>query len=194
MTPNLFLVATPIGNLSEMTPRSLETLDAVDMIFCEDTRHFAKLKSHFEIATPMQSFHQGTRPTKVIDVLDQGQTAALVCDAGAPTISDPGFRLVRSAIDAGHEVSPIGVNSAFLAAVICSGFDPSTFAFCGFIPHKKGRQTFITNLLESDQTIVFYESGHRIVKLLEQMVQLAPELEMCVAKELTKLHERFFAW
>ena len=165
----LFLVATPIGNLAELTPRSLEVLQSVDVIFCEDTRHFGKLKNHFAIDTPTQSFHQGSDPEKILHVLRDGKSAALVCDAGVPTISDPGYRLVRSVIDSDFEVSPIGINSAFLAAVICSGFDPSRFQFWGFVPHKKGRQTFITQLAETAETIVFYESSHRIVKLLEQI-------------------------
>ena len=187
----LYLVATPLGNLSEMTPRAVETLQNVAAVFCEDTRHFMKLSGNFNIKTRRVSFHQNSNPEKVLNVLQAGKSAALVCDAGAPTISDPGYKLVQAAIAAGYAVSPIGINSAFLAALICSGFPTRQFQFWGFMPLKKGRQTFITKLAEQKITTIFYESSHRIVKMLKQMSELAPQLQICVAKELTKIHERF---
>ena len=188
----LALVATPLGNLAELTPRAVEALRTAKIIFCEDTRHFARLADHWDIATHRVSFHQHSNPAKVVDLLNDGNDAALVCDAGTPSISDPGERLVRAVLDAGHIVSPVGINTACIAALICSGFPTARFAFWGFIPNKKGRQTFINSLAEQSHTTVFYESTHRILKFLKMTSELQPQLQFCVAKELTKLHEQFF--
>ena len=192
---SLYLVATPIGNLGDLSQRAIETLQNVSEILCEDTRHSKKLLSHFEIKTPCTSFHSHTGPAKIeklLTRLKQGEDLALISDAGTPGISDPAWALLKPAVDTGVNIVPIPGPAAFLAALMGSGLPMNEFTYHGFIPAKKGRQTLFTSLLESKRTVVFYESPHRIQKTLSQMLEiLGEERKVVIARELTKLHESF---
>lgn len=193
---NLYLVPTPIGNLADITLRALEVLKAVDIILAEDTRTSGFLLKHYQISKPLQSFHifnEHKTLASLIQRMQQGEVMALISDAGTPGISDPGFLLVREVLRAGLSVDCLPGATALIPALIKSGFPTDRFVFEGFLPHKKGRQTLLKKLAEEDRTIVLYESPHRLVKLLEQIIGFFGETRLVsVSRELTKLHEETF--
>jgi 16S rRNA (cytidine1402-2'-O)-methyltransferase len=189
----LFIVATPIGNLNDFSQRAVDTLKTVDRIACEDTRTSSVLLNHFQIDKPLFSFHQHNEHKRVhslIDMLDRGETIALISDAGMPGISDPGFLAARAAHQAGHEVCPLPGPDAATAAVAASGLPCDRFTFEGFLPPKKGRQTRIREISESEITTVVYESPHRLIKFLNALSEFcSADRWICIARELTKRHE-----
>lgn len=189
----LFIVATPIGNLGDISTRALATLREADLVLAEDTRVTAKLLAAYEIKAKVDSFHEHTDTSKlmrIVERLARGEQMALVTDAGTPGISDPGGKLVAEAVKAGVRVVPIPGASALVAALSISGLAMDRFTFVGFPPHKKGRQTFFSGLAQIDHVIVLYESTHRIVKTLEALRPLNRSLVVC--RELTKLHETVY--
>ncbi len=188
----LYLVPTPIGNLGDMTFRSVEVLKSVDLILAEDTRTSGVLLKHYEISTPAQSFHAHNEHKKVeqaIEKLKSGSSIAQISDAGTPGISDPGFLLVREALTEGIVVDSLPGATAFVPALIKSGFPCERFVFEGFLPHKKGRQTRISALKEESRTTIFYESPHRLLKTLDQLLEILGERRVSVSRELTKKFE-----
>ena len=192
----LYIIATPIGNLEDITLRALRVLKEVDMILCEDTRMTQKLLQKYAIATPTLSYHSHSRLAKVekiFELLEEGKNLALVSDAGTPTISDPGVLLVFQVKEKfGQEVSivPIPGPSAVISALSASGLPSSDFLFLGFLPHKKGRETLFKEIALSKRTTVFYESPHRILKTLESLKKhLDEKRRIVVARELTKIYE-----
>jgi len=192
--PKLYVVATPIGNLADLSPRAQQILAEVDLVAAEDTRHTGRLLQHFNIKATLISVHdhnERQRAELIIDRLSQGQQIALVSDAGTPLISDPGFVLVRAVRDAGFEVSPVPGCCAFVAALSASGMPSDRFSFEGFLPSKSGaRQQALGALAEATQTLIFYESTHRIVDSLKDMAQtLGPNRFVLIARELTKTFE-----
>ena len=202
LAPGLYLVATPIGNLGDITLRALDVLKRVDRIACEDTRQTQKLLNHFQIATPSVSCHQHNerhRAVELIAALKAGGRVALVSDAGMPGISDPGNWLVREAIAAGVAVIPIPGANAALSALVASGLPAAEFHFVGFLPEKAGaRRSRLEELaaeaakLEAPCTLVFYEAPHRILETLADLNAVwGPELHIVIARELTKIHEEF---
>lgn len=190
---SLYLVPTPIGNLEDITLRALRILREVDFILSEDTRTTGHLLKHHAITTHLvahHKFNEHASVQRVIDRLQEGATAALVTDAGTPGISDPGFLLVRSCIEAGLKIECLPGPTALIPALVGSGLPCDSFLFAGFLPHKKGRQTILKKLAESEHTIVLYESPHRLVKTLHQLSEfLGPERKASVARELTKIYE-----
>ncbi|MGA7245226.1 MAG: 16S rRNA (cytidine(1402)-2'-O)-methyltransferase [Terracidiphilus sp.] len=200
LAPGLYLVATPIGNLGDITLRAIEVLKHADRIACEDTRQTQKLLNHFAIATPTVSYHQHNerhRATELVESLKAGARVAVVSDAGMPSISDPGFWLVEAAIAAGVPVIPIPGANAALSALIASGLSTEQFQFLGFLPEKAGaRRTRLEEIAaqpcESAQTLIFYEAPHRIADTLADLEAVfGPALRVVAARELTKLHEEF---
>jgi len=194
--PTLYLVATPIGNLDDITLRALRVLCGVDLIACEDTRQTQKLLNHYGITTRTVSYHEHNEMTKAAELvvdLEGGAKIALVTDAGMPGISDPGFRLISLAIRHHVPVVPIPGASAFLAALVASGLPTDSFRFSGFLPSKRGeRRTLLESIRVSPRTQVFYEAPHRIVETLEDVVEiLGAARHVVVAREVTKLHEEF---
>mgnify|MGYP003451043039 FL=1 len=188
----LFIVATPIGNLGDITLRALETLRAVDAVLSEDTRVTGKLLMHYEIKKSLVSCHEHTDDTKlgqIIGRLTQGESLAFVSDAGTPGLSDPGNKLVSLALAAGIPVVPIPGVSALAAMVSVAGIDMREFMFLGFPPHKKGRETFFKKVAATEIPVVYYESVHRVVKNLELLETLAPESRVIIGRELTKMFE-----
>lgn len=190
---SLYLVPTPIGNLSDITLRALDTLRSVDLILAEDTRTSGHLLNHYRIDKPMQSFHNFNEH-KVLDTLvkrmEDGEVMALVSDAGTPGISDPGFLIARAAMQAGLLIECLPGPTAFVPALLKSGLGADRFAFEGFLPQKKGRQTMLKKLAEEERTMIFYESPHRLVKTLQQLKEyFGPERRISVSRELTKLFE-----
>lgn len=188
----LYIVATPIGNLGDITLRALETLKAVDVVLSEDTRVTGNLLRHFEIKKPLISFHEHTeteKAEKLIERLRKGESMALVTDAGTPGISDPGNVLVALAARASVRVVPIPGVSAIGAIVSVAGIDMREFLFLGFPPHKKGRQTFFQSVADSSVPVIYYESPHRVIKNLELLFQLAPQKYLVLGRELTKIFE-----
>jgi len=201
----LYIVATPIGNLEDITFRAVRTLKEVDLVAAEDTRHAKILLNKYEIKTPLESFHAHSDDRKLnslISQMQQGKTLALISDAGTPGISDPGYILIKKAIEEGIKVVPIPGPSAFLTALQASGLPTHQFLYLGFLPLKKGRQTLLESLKEEKRTVVFYESPHRILKTLSQLSELfaqwagnkadQPARQIVVARELTKIHEEYF--
>lgn len=190
---SLYLIPTPIGNLGDITLRALETLKAVDTILAEDTRTSGFLLKHFNISKPLQSFHifnEHKTLAGLVERMQKGEVMALVSDAGTPGISDPGFLLVREVLRAGLRIDCLPGATALIPALVKSGFPTDRFVFEGFLPHKKGRQTILKQLSEEERTMVVYESPHRLVKLLEQLIEhVGPERLVSVSRELTKLHE-----
>lgn len=190
---SLFLVPTPIGNLGDMTIRGLEVLKSVDTILAEDTRTSGTLLKHYNISKPLQSFHifnEHKALAGLIKRMMDGETMALISDAGTPGISDPGFLLVRECIQSGLKVDSLPGATALIPALVKSGFPTDRFVFEGFLPHKKGKQTTLKRLAEEDRTIIVYESPHRLVKTLEQMVEFfGADRRVSVSRELTKLYE-----
>lgn len=191
----LYVVATPIGNLSDITLRALEILRSVDFIACEDTRVTKKLLGRHDIDKPLLSFHHHSPEKKfseIADMLKKGKSIALVSDAGTPGISDPGGRLIEYlAKELGNNVkiSPIPGPAAFAAALSVSGFPAEEFTFLGFPPHKKGRLSFFKKATQIKNTAVFYESPHRILKALESLKNECPLRSLAVCRELTKIYE-----
>lgn len=195
----LFVVATPIGNLEDMTLRALRVLQEVDFILCEDTRHTLQLLNHFDIKKSLISYHQHSQIQKIdyiISLLKEGKNLALVSDAGTPAISDPGGVLVQAIIDQlgdAVRIEPIPGVSALTALASVAGLPTDKFIFLGFLPHKKGRQTLFNQIKESEQTVILYESPHRIIKTLESLVSvLAPDRQIIVGRELTKKFETIY--
>ncbi len=198
--PTLYVVATPIGNLEDVTLRALRILKDVDLILCEDTRHTKALLSHYEIGTPTMSYHAQSKLSKIdtiIDILKKGKNLALVSDAGTPTISDPGVLLVAKIRETfGDDISvvPIPGPSALITALSASGISSAEFTFLGFLPHKKGRETLFKEISISERTMVFYESTHRIIKALTSLKEhCRGDQVVVVARELTKMFEEVFS-
>jgi len=189
----LFLVPTPIGNLEDITFRSLRMLNEVDLILAEDTRTSGKLLKHFDIKPPMQSFHMHNEHKvldKMIDKLKLGIKIALISDAGTPGISDPGFLLVRACVEEGIDTECLPGATALIPALVQSGFPTDRFIFEGFLPPKKGRQTRLKQWSEETRTIVFYESPHKIVKTLSQLQEfVGGDRRLSVSRELSKKFE-----
>lgn len=189
----LYLVPTPLGNLKDITLRSLEILNLVDLILCEDTRTSSKLLQHYNIQKPLTPYHQHNEHkivSHLADQLEAGKTMALITDAGTPGISDPAFLLVRECIKRNIRVECLPGAAAFVPALVNSGLPTNRFVFEGFIPIKKGRQTLLKQLATEERTMIFYESPMRLVKTLEDMAQYFGEDRSCsVARELTKLFE-----
>ena len=194
MTGKLFIVATPIGNLNDITYRAIETLKNVDIVLAEDTRHSKKLFMHFEISTPLKAFHEHNERVKtksIISELNSGISIALISDAGTPLISDPGYFLVSNAKKEGIEVVPIPGPSAIITALSVSGLASNTFSFFGFLPSKKiARIKYLHNKIALNETIIFYESPKRILATLTDMLGVfGSDRMVCLAKELTKSFE-----
>jgi 16S rRNA (cytidine1402-2'-O)-methyltransferase len=189
----LYIVGTPLGNLGDMTPRAVEILRSCDVILCEDTRHTRKLLDHFGIDRPAESYHEHNEVEKapaVIERLKQGDSVALVSDAGMPVLSDPGFRVVRLAHEAGLEVIPVPGPFAAALALAASGIPPLPFTFLGFTPHRQGeRLDFFRNAAALVMTVVFYESPERVIASLEDAREVFGDSEAAVAREMTKMHE-----
>ncbi len=195
--PVLYIVATPIGNLADLSERAREVLGSVDHVAAEDTRHSGRLLAHFNIKVPMISVHdhnERQRAEHVINLLRNGESIALVSDAGTPLISDPGFHLVRAVREAGFKVSPVPGSCAFVAALSASGLPSDRFQFIGFLPAKSGaRLQALEALAENTETLVFYESTHRIVDSLSAMAEaFGPGRYAVVARELTKTFETIY--
>ncbi|MEX0780711.1 MAG: 16S rRNA (cytidine(1402)-2'-O)-methyltransferase [Balneolales bacterium] len=187
------MVATPIGNLSDFSERAVQTLNAVDIIACEDTRTSSKLLRHYGIEKPVFAFHQHNehaRVEKMMDMLRSGQNVAIISDAGMPGISDPGFLAVRAAHQQGFSVITIPGPSAGLSAIVASGLPCDRFVFEGFLPQKKGRLTRLQLLATEERTIVVFESPHRILRLINEIItHFGPDRLIAVARELTKKFE-----
>ena len=194
---NLYVVATPIGNLSDMTQRAVETLKEVDYILCEDTRNSIKLLNYFDIKNKLVSYHKFNEQEKVESIikdLKEGKNIALISDAGTPCINDPGEYIVKKAREEHIPVFGIGGISASITALSISGLDTKTFTYYGFFPReKKEQEELIENINNSDiKTFIFYESPKRIIKTIEFLAKELPDLKISVSKELTKLHEKNF--
>ncbi len=195
MLPALYIVATPIGNLEDITLRALRILREVNVIAAEDTRHTKKLLAHHGIQTPLTSYHEHNEKTKakvLVARLKQGESVALVSDAGTPTLSDPGYRLVREAVEAGVSVVPIPGPAALTAVLSAGGLPMDRFVFEGFLPAKKGeRGARLQALREEKRTMVFYEAPHRLKEFLQDLREFFGDREIVLAREVTKVHEEF---
>jgi 16S rRNA (cytidine1402-2'-O)-methyltransferase len=193
MPGTLYLVATPIGNLADITHRALQVLKDVDLIACEDTRHTHKLLQHYGITTKTISYHEHNeqqRAAQLIDSLKQGSDIAVVSDAGTPSISDPGFRLVRAAIESEIPVVPVPGPSALISALIAAGLPTDEFFFAGFLPARSNaRRARLGELQSVPGTLIFYEAPHRLAAALQDAYEILGEREAVVARELTKVHE-----
>ena len=192
----LYVVATPIGNLEDITYRAVRVLREADLIACEDTRHTAKLLHHYGIDKPTVSYHEHnevTRAEELVAKLEQGLNVAQVSDAGMPGISDPGYRVIKLAIERGVQVVPVPGPSALIAALAAGGLPTDSFQFLGFLPAKRGqRRTMLEALRNAQNTIVAYEAPHRIAETMQDIVEmLGPERPVVLARELTKMHEEF---
>ncbi len=189
----LYLVPTPIGNLDDITLRAINVLKEVDLILAEDTRTSGKLLKHFQIHTPMQSHHMHNEHKTtdlIVSKIESGLTVALISDAGTPAISDPGFLLTRACIEKGIEVDCLPGATAFVPALVNSGFPNDRFIFEGFLPVKKGRQTRFIELADEKRTMIFYESPHKIIKTLEQMkTYFGEDRRVSISREISKLFE-----
>jgi len=196
LTPGtLYLVATPIGNLEDITLRALRTLKECDVVAAEDTRRTGQLLHHYGIRKPMASchkFNEAQRSGQILERLRRGEKVALVSEAGSPGVSDPGERVVRAALAAGHRVEAVPGPSALVAALTASGLPAGEFHFVGFLPHKSGqRRRELERLAQLPGTLVLYESPHRAGKLLAELAELMPERQVVLARELTKRFEEF---
>jgi 16S rRNA (cytidine1402-2'-O)-methyltransferase len=195
MPGRLYVVATPIGNLEDITYRAVRVLGEVDLIACEDTRQTRKLLDHYGIQKPAVSYHEHNeteRAEELAERLREGAAIALVSDAGAPLVSDPGYRLVRAAIERGIAVYPIPGPSAVVAALSASGLPTDSFRFAGFLPHKPGqRMKALDAIADEHATVIFYEAPHRILESLEAVEQALGDRPVVVAREITKIHEEF---
>lgn len=192
-TGKLILVPTPIGNLKDMTFRSLEVLKEADLILTEDTRTSGKLLKHYDIQTPMRSYHKYNEHRTLQTWLDQikvGKQIALISDAGTPGISDPGFLICRACIEAGLRVECLPGPTAFVPALICSGLPCDRFVFEGFLPLKKGRKTRLESLGKEQRTIIFYESPHKLLRTLNDLkIYFGAHRQMSVSREISKMYE-----
>ncbi len=192
----LYIVPTPIGNLEDITLRAIRVLKEVNLILAEDTRTSGKLLSHYEITTPKKAFHEHNEHkvlAGIIAELKQGKKMALISDAGTPGISDPGFLLVRECLKNDIAIQCLPGATAFVPALVNSGFPTDRFVFEGFLPHKKGRQSRIKLLAREERTVVLYESPHRIVKLLKEIGEyMGEERPVSISRELTKKFEETF--
>ncbi|WP_428664418.1 16S rRNA (cytidine(1402)-2'-O)-methyltransferase [Runella sp.] len=193
MNPKLYLVPTPIGNLEDITLRAINVLKNADVILAEDTRTSGHLLKHLGISKPLQSYHihnEHQTVQRIIQRILKGETMALVSDAGTPAVSDPGFLLVRECLKNGIDIECLPGPTAFVPALVNSGLPTDRFTFEGFLPHKKGRQTRLTELKVEERTMIFYESPHRLLKSLEQFAEyFGAERQASVSRELTKLYE-----
>jgi 16S rRNA (cytidine1402-2'-O)-methyltransferase len=194
----LYIVATPIGNLEDITLRALRILKEVDLILCEDTRTTGFLLKHYEIKNKTMSYHAHSTQAKeslIIKMLESGKNIAMVSDAGTPCISDPGMLLVSSiykSLDKEAKVVPIPGPSALISALSASGISAANFTFLGFLPHKKGRETIFKDIaLNKEQVFIFYESTHRVLKTLKSFVEHLPNRKIVIAREITKKFEEF---
>lgn len=190
----LYLVPTPIGNLKDITFRAIEVLQEVDLILAEDTRTSGKLLKHFGITTQMHSHHMHNEhktTAAIVSRIKSGQSVALISDAGTPAISDPGFLLTRACVEAGVEVDCLPGATAFVPALVNSGLPCDKFVFEGFLPPKKGRQTRLKLLAQETRTIIFYESPHKLLKTLAQIIEyFGQDRPVSVSREISKLHEQ----
>ncbi len=192
---NFYVIATPIGNLEDITLRALRIFKEVDLVLCEDTRVTGKILSKYEIKTPTMSYHAHSKIQKIekiIEMIEEGKTLALVSDAGTPTISDPGSLLVsklREHFGETLKIVAVPGPSALVSALSISGLSSDEFTFLGFLPHKKGRETLFNEIADSKRVVVFYESPHRILKALEKMDSIFPERRIVIAREITKIFE-----
>ena len=191
----LYLVTTPIGNLEDITLRAIRTLKEVDLIACEDTRHTRRLLDHFNIVKPMISYHEHNeqgRAAELVARIQAGESVAIVTDAGSPGISDPAYRVVCAAIEAGISVIPIPGVAALIAGLTASGLPTDSFLFAGFLPNKRGaRRSRLEDLESIQSTLVFYETPHRIREALKDILEIMGDRRASLARELTKLHEQF---
>lgn len=189
----LFVVPTPIGNLDDMTLRAIKVLKEVDFILAEDTRTSGHLLKHFEIQNKLQAYHkfnEHKQAESLIEKIKNCNSAALISDAGTPGISDPGYLLVKNCIDNNIEIECLPGATALIPAIVNSGLPNDRFVFEGFLPQKKGRQKRIEALKEETKTIVFYESPHRLIKSLKQLLEIfEQDRRVCVSREISKLHE-----
>ena len=189
----LFVVPTPIGNLKDITIRAIDTLQSVDIIYAEDTRTSSKLLNHYEISTPMQSFHKHNEHTKIyniVSILKEGKTAAIISDAGTPGISDPGFSLVRACVEKDIKVECLPGPTALIPALINSGFPCEKFSFEGFLPAKKGRTKRLKEISTQNKTMIFYESPHRLIKTLKDFFEyFGIKRQVSVSREISKKFE-----
>ena len=193
----LYIVATPIGNLEDITLRALKTLKEVDYILCEDTRHSLKLLNHYQIQKPLISYHQHSKLNKIdyiIKLLQENKKLALISDAGTPGISDPGNELIQKILEKLPEVEVIAIPgpSVITALASISGINTNRFLFLGFLPIKKHRKQFLEKIVLSDLPVIFYESPYKLLKTLEEIEKLMPEAKVVVAKELTKMFEKVY--
>ena len=197
MPGTLYLVATPIGNLKDITFRAVDVLKSVDLIACEDTRHTRKLLNAFEIENKLVSYHENNeieRTSELIRLLEEGKSVAIVSDAGTPGINDPGFRVVRAANEAGAAVVPIPGAVAFVNAAVASGLPTDSLLFAGFLPSKSGeRRRRLEEVRSIPATLVFYEAPHRLVSSLRDCLVVLGDRVACVARELTKIHEEIIS-
>jgi 16S rRNA (cytidine1402-2'-O)-methyltransferase len=196
MSGTLCIVPTPIGNLEDITLRALRILKECDLIACEDTRQTLKLLSYFQISKPLISFYsynERRRLGQILCKLENGKKIALVCDAGTPAISDPGYILVKEAINKGIKIEPLPGPSALITALVASGLSTNGFIFCGFLKRKPGKiKKELSELLNLEKTIVFYESPHRILKTVEICLEVfGKDAKICLAREITKKFEEF---
>lgn len=194
---NLYIVATPIGNLEDISFRAIRILNEVDFILCEDTRVTKKLLDHYKIRKSLISFHHHSgddKYSKILNILKEGRSVALVSDAGTPNISDPGGQLVEFIRENLPEtnIEPIPGPSAIISALSVSGIKADKFLFFGFLPHKKGRQTMIKEILLAKYPVVFYESKHRFLKLIEELKVQKFQKKIMIFRELTKMHYSFY--
>lgn len=193
MSGKLAIVSTPIGNLKDMTFRAVETLKNVDLIACEDTRHTKKLLSHYEISTPTTSYFEHNKIKKgeyLVGVLKEGKDVALVSDSGTPGISDPGFNIIRTAVENGIKVTIVPGPCALVAGLVLSGLPTDSFVFQGFLSHKGSkRRRQLEELKEEKRSIILYESPHRLLKLLGDMLDILGDRYIAIARELTKVFE-----
>jgi len=191
----LFIVSTPIGNLEDITLRGLRILQEVNVIAAEDTRHAKKLLNHYQIHTPLTSYHDFNKEEKteiLVKKLKEGEPIALLCDAGTPTICDPGFYLIRRAIQCNITIVPIPGATALIAGLTGSGAPPDRFMFEGFAPRKRGpRQRWFESLQQETRTILFYESPHRILSCLSDLIRVLGDRNIVIAREMTKTFEEF---
>ena len=192
----LYIIPTPIGNLEDITLRALRVLQEVDIIFCEDTRTTKNLLKHYTIDKKCYAYHINNEHKQVdqyVRWIQNGQSAALVSDAGTPGISDPGYLFIRECLAAGIEIECLPGATALIPALVSSGFPCDKFYFHGFLPHKKGKETTLKMLSERKETIVFYESPHRLVKTLTMMQNIFdPETKICISREISKVFEEHF--
>lgn len=196
LLPALYIVPTPIGNLDDITLRALKILAAADIIACEDTRNTGKLLNHYSIfSKKLESYYEFNELKKsqiLIKEILNGKIVALTSDAGYPGISDPAYRIINEAISNNINVVPLPGAAAFLPALVGSGFPTDCFKFVGFPPQKKGRKTFIKKAAQEECTVIFYESPHRILKLIEELIEICGnDRRVCIAREISKIYEEF---